>query len=105
MVAFTIGRRRCEIGVRLALGAQAASVMRLLAWQSLRPVLLGAAIGVGLSAASSSFLPAMLYGISPLDPIGYASTLLLLAAVAVTAALIPASAALSVDPAATLRHD
>lgn len=105
VVAFTVSRRRREIGVRLALGAQAASVMRLLACQSLRPVLLGATIGAGFSAAASSFLRAMLYGISPLDPIGYASTLLLLAAVAATAALIPASAALRVDPAATLRHD
>jgi hypothetical protein len=79
--------------------------MRLLTWQTLRPVLLGAAIGAGLSAASSSFLQAMLYGISPLDAIGYASALFLLAAVAAAAALLPASAALSVDPAATLRHD
>jgi hypothetical protein len=90
---------------RLALGAQAVSMMHLLVWQSLRPVLLGAAIGTGLSVAASSLLRAMLYGISPLDPIGYTSALFLLAAVAAAAALLPASAALSVDPAATLRHD
>jgi uncharacterized membrane protein YeiH len=53
----------------------------------------GATIGAGFSAVASGFLRAMLYGISPLDPIEYASTLLLLAAVAATAALIPASAA------------
>jgi putative ABC transport system permease protein len=105
VVAFTVSHRRREIGVRLALGAQAASVMRFLAWQSLRPVLLGAAIGAGLSVAGSSFLRAMLYGISPLDPIGYASALFLLAVVAATAVILPASTALSVDPAATLRHD
>jgi ABC-type antimicrobial peptide transport system permease subunit len=79
--------------------------MRLLVWQSVRPVLLGAAIGTALAAAVSSLLRAMLYGISPLDPIGFASALVLLAAVAVAAALMPASAALRVDPAATLRHD
>ena len=105
VVAFTVGRRRREIGIRLALGAQASSVMRLLVWQSVRPVLLGAAIGTALAAAVSSLLRAMLYGISPLDPIGFASALVLLAAVAVAAALMPASAALRVDPAATLRHD
>ena len=105
VVAFTVGRRRREIGIRLALGAQAASVMRLFLWQSLRPVLFGAAIGTALAAAASSLLRAILYGISPLDPIGFAGALVLLAAIAVGAALVPASAALRVDPAATLRHD
>jgi ABC-type antimicrobial peptide transport system permease subunit len=105
VVAFTVGRRRREIGVRLALGAGAVSVMRLLAWQSLRPVLLGTAIGAGFAAAASGFIQAMLYGISPLDPTGYISALFLLGAVAAAAALVPASAALRVDPSVTLRHD
>jgi ABC-type antimicrobial peptide transport system permease subunit len=105
VVAFTVGRRRREIGVRIALGASAQAVLRLLVWQSLRPVVAGGVIGTLVAAAGSSLIHAMLYGLSPLDPGGFAAALLLLAAVAVAAALIPASSALRVDPAATLRHE
>jgi predicted permease len=105
VVAFTVGRRRREIGIRIALGASADVVMRQLIRQSLRPVLIGSAIGTGLAAISSRLIRTMLYGVSPLDPGGFAAGLILLAAVAAIAALVPASAALRVDPAATLRHD
>jgi predicted permease len=105
VVAFTVGRRRREIGIRLALGAEGSAVVRLLIWQSLRPVLLGAFLGVDLALASASLLRAALYGLSPIDPIGFCAGILLLAAVATLAALLPASSALRVDPAATLRHE
>jgi predicted permease len=105
VVAFTVGRRRREIGVRIALGAQAASVMRLLIRQSLRPVLVGGAIGTALAAGVSRLLRSLLYGVSPLDPLGFAGALFVLAAIAAAAAFVPASAALRVDPAVTLRHE
>jgi predicted permease len=105
VVAFTVGRRRREIGVRMALGAGGGAVMRLLVWQSLRPVLAGGIIGTALAVAGSSLVRAKLYGVSPLDPLGFAAGLALLAAIALLAAVVPASAALRVDPAATLRHE
>ncbi|HKA00697.1 MAG TPA: ADOP family duplicated permease [Candidatus Solibacter sp.] len=105
VVAFTVGHRRREIGIRLALGAHASSVMRLLVWQSLRPVFVGAALGTAMAAVISTLIRAILYGVNPLDPAGFGGALLLLAAVAAIAALVPASSALRVDPAATLRHD
>jgi predicted permease len=105
VVAFTVARRRREIGIRLALGAEGAAVVRHLIWQSLRPVLLGAFLGTDLALASASFLRAALYGLSPVDPIGFSTGILLLAVVATLAALLPASSALRVDPAATLRHE
>jgi predicted permease len=105
VVAFAVGRRRREIGVRIALGARPASVMRLLIRQSLRPIATGAAIGAALAAGGSQVIRAALYGISPLDPAGWAAALALLAAVAIAAAILPASSALRVDPAKTLRHD
>jgi hypothetical protein len=105
VVAFTVGRRRREIGVRIALGAPAPAVMRLLVWQSLRPVLIGGVLGTALAAAASRLIRTMLYGVSPLDPAGFLAALTLLAAVAAAAAWVPASAALRVDPATTLRHD
>jgi putative ABC transport system permease protein len=105
VVAFTVGRRRREIGIRLALGAEGRVVMRLLIWQSLKPVALGAFLGADLALACSYALRAALYGISPADPLGFGAAILLLIAVATMAALVPASSALRVDPAATLRHD
>jgi predicted permease len=105
VVAFTVGRRRREIGIRLALGAEGSAVLRLLVWQSLRPVLLGAAVGTALALTSARILQAMLYGVSPVDPLGFSAGLFLLAAVATLAAVLPASSALRIDPATTLRHD
>jgi putative ABC transport system permease protein len=105
VVAFSVGRRRREIGLRLALGARPQSVMRLLLRQSLRPVWLGGAIGTAIAAAAAQLLRTLLYGVSPLDPFGFAAALTVLAAVACLAALVPAAAALRVDPASTLRHE
>jgi ABC-type antimicrobial peptide transport system permease subunit len=105
VVAFAVARRRREIGVRMALGAQPAAVARLLVRQSLRPVIVGSAIGALLAAAGAQLIRAMLYGISPVDPLGFSGALAILGAVAALAALVPARAALRVDPAATLRHE
>jgi predicted permease len=105
VVAFTVGRRRREIGIRLALGARGGAVMRLLLWQSLRPVFLGAFLGTDIALAGAQLIRAMLYGISPVDPVGFGAALLTLSAVAAIAAWIPASSTLRIDPAVTLRHD
>jgi predicted permease len=105
VVAFTVGRRRREIGIRLALGARGAVVMRLLLWQSLKPVFLGGFLGTVIALAVARLMRAMLYGLSPLDPIGFGAALLTLAAVAAIAAGVPAFSTLRIDPAATLRHD
>jgi ABC-type antimicrobial peptide transport system permease subunit len=79
--------------------------MRLLIRQSLRPVLVGGVIGTALAAGVSRLLRSLLYGVSPLDPLGFAGALFVLAAIAAAAAFVPASAALRVDPAVTLRHE
>ncbi|MCU1237396.1 MAG: hypothetical protein JWP63_5363 [Candidatus Solibacter sp.] len=105
VVAFTVARRTREIGVRMALGARPAQVMQLIVGQSLRPVLVGGAIGGVLAALAAQLIRAMLYGVSPVDPLGFAGALAVLAAVAAIAALAPARAALGVDPAVTLRHE
>jgi predicted permease len=105
VVAFTVARRRREIGVRMALGAQPVAVVRLLVRQSLRPVAAGGLIGGALAGAAAQLIRAMLYGVSPMDPLGFAGALAVLAAVGTVAALAPARAALRVDPALTLRHE
>ena len=105
VVAFTVARRRREIGLRMALGAQPVQVMRLLVRQCMRPVIIGGLIGGGLAGAGAQLIRAMLYGVSPMDPLGFAGALAVLGGVAAIAALAPARAALRVDPAVTLRHE
>jgi putative ABC transport system permease protein len=105
VVSFTVGRRRREVGIRLALGADRGGVLRLILRQGMAPVAAGVAAGLALAAAGAQLARAMLYGVSPLDPLTFAAGGIALAAVAALAALVPARAALRVDPAATLRHE
>ena len=105
LVSFTISRRRKEVGIRMALGADRSTVLRLVMWQGLKPVVIGSAVGLVLSGIASQAIRAMLFGVSPLDPIAFAATAVLLAAIAGLAALVPARSAMRLDPATTLRHD
>jgi predicted permease len=105
VVAFAIGRRRREVGIRMALGANRRSVCGLVLWQGMKPVLMGGVIGLVLAAIASQLIRAMLYGVSPLDPIAFASTCAVLGVVALIAMAVPVRQALRVDPAVTLRCD
>jgi ABC-type antimicrobial peptide transport system permease subunit len=105
LVSFAITRRRREVGIRMALGASRTSVLRLMISQTMKPVLTGAVIGVAAAGAGAQLIRSMLYGISPLDPLSFAFTVVVLAAVAAAAAIVPARGAVRVDPALTLRHE
>jgi ABC-type antimicrobial peptide transport system permease subunit len=94
-----------EVGIRMALGAEAAAVTRLLAARGLRLVLLGGAIGVAVSLLVARFLTTLLYGGEALDPIAFAGAPLVLGAAAWLAAYLPARRASRVDPLAALRND
>jgi predicted permease len=99
----TVGRRRTEIGIRMALGAQRGDVVRL----ALRQTILAAAggLGVGLAAAAAltRYLEAMLFGITPLDVVTFVTAPAVLALVALVACVIPARRATAIDPMASLR--
>ena len=82
VVAYLVSRRRREVGVRMALGAGARDVQWLFLRQALRPVAIGMAIGVALAAAIVRLLQAVLFGISPYDPIAFAGAPLLMLAIA-----------------------
>jgi predicted permease len=101
----TVVRRRTEIGIRLALGAQRRSVLGLALSQTMRATATGLAIGLIAAAALTRYLEAMLFGITPLDPITFAAAPALLAAVALIASFLPARRATSIDPMAVLRCD
>jgi len=105
IVAYAVSRRRREIGIRMALGAQPASVLRLVIRQGLRLTLIGIAIGLLLSFAASQILSSALFGLNAFDPLTFAGIALLVAAAALLACYIPARRATKVDPMVALRYE
>jgi putative ABC transport system permease protein len=104
VTAFVTGQRRQEISVRIALGASASDVMRLLVRDSLRPVLYGLAAGLLGAALGSRVLTGVLYGLSPADPLTFAAALIVLLTASTGAVVLPTRRAAAVDPAAVLRE-
>jgi predicted permease len=105
LLAFTVTLRRREIGIRMALGARAGDVRKLVLGQGLRLTLIGLAVGFALAFAATRVLASRLYGLSPLDPVTFASIALLLGLTAVVASLVPAVRATRTDPMVAIRHD
>jgi predicted permease len=105
VVAYGMSRRVREIGIRLALGAGTVIVLGLMLRRAMRPVVIGAVVGVVLSAAASRILSGVLFGVSPLDPLGLGLATLVVLAVALTAGFLPARRATRVDPMTTLRYE
>jgi predicted permease len=105
VVAFLVGRRSREIGVRIALGAQRRAVYRLVIQQGMKPVVLGGVAGLGGSLAASRLVASQLYGISASDPLTLGSILALLIAAALLACWLPARRAAKVDPMEALRYE
>lgn len=105
VMARSVTRRTQEIGVRIAVGATAGDVRRLIFGQGMRPVILGLIGGLAASLAVNRFLQSQLVGISPYDPVTLAVAPVLLVLVALLACHLPAQRALRVDPAVALRHE
>ncbi|HEX5109913.1 MAG TPA: ADOP family duplicated permease [Vicinamibacterales bacterium] len=103
--AYAVRQRTREIGIRLALGARSADVVRSILSGNARVVALGLGVGLLGAAAVSQILRSLLFGLSPLDPLTYAGVALLLAAVAFVASYAPTRIALRVDAATTLRAE
>jgi putative ABC transport system permease protein len=103
VVGYSVAQRTQEIGVRMALGAQARDVLRMMIGQSLAWTAGGLVVGLLASALVLRFLASLLYGVRPLDPLVVGGAALLLAAVAAAASYLPARRAARVDPVAVLR--
>jgi macrolide transport system ATP-binding/permease protein len=105
VMAYAVSQRTREIGIRMAIGATASDVVRLIMRQGLTLVLIGTVIGLAAAVAASRALNGILYGGSTLDPLTFVMVPLVLIAVAALATFAPARRASMVDPAITLRSD
>jgi predicted permease len=98
-----VAQRTAEIGIRMALGADAATVVRLMLRSAMTSVAAGAALGIAGAAASMRLLSSFLFGVTPIDPPAFAIAGALLLVVALVAAYVPARRATRVDPLKALR--
>jgi len=105
VMAYSVSQRTNEIGIRMALGAQRADVLRLILSQGGRLVALGLALGLAGALATSRFLAATLYNLTPYDPLTLGAVALLLASVALLACWLPARRATKIDPLVALRQE
>ncbi|HEV2444783.1 MAG TPA: FtsX-like permease family protein, partial [Candidatus Sulfopaludibacter sp.] len=105
LMAYSVSRRAREIGIRMALGARSAAVVRLVLGRTLLLVVVGSSIGLALALTAAHVVSSLLYRVSPADPIGLAVAVFAVAAVALAAAHVPARRALRVDPMSVLREE
>jgi len=104
-VSYAVAQRTQELGIRAALGATRADVLRLVLWDGLKPVVLGLALGLAGAFLLRRTLDRLVYGVTTSDPATFVALPLLLAVVAIVASLIPALRAARVDPMTALRVD
>jgi ABC-type antimicrobial peptide transport system permease subunit len=105
VLSYAVSQRTQEIGVRMALGADPRAVVRLVAAEGLRLTAAGMVAGTVAAAIVSRAMRGMLFGVSSADPITYATVLIIFAATAAAALIIPARRALRVDPLTALRAE
>ena len=104
VLAWSVERRTREIGVRVALGARRADVLRLVVGQAARLTMVGVAGGLGVAMAAGRGLAGLLHAISPYDPMTLAGSMALLIAVGLGGGLLASRRALAVEPAIALRQ-
>jgi predicted permease len=105
MLAYAISRRTREIGIRVAIGAQRANILRLVLRRATFIVAGASIVGAGLALALGRFYTPILYGVSPKDPMTYLLALALMGAIGLTASYVPTRRALGIDPAVSLRDE
>jgi ABC-type antimicrobial peptide transport system permease subunit len=105
VLAYSLSQRTREMGVRIALGASAADVHRLVLLDGLRTVMIGGVVGIVLSLALGRLIASLLYGVSARDPVTMVASVLVLLVAGALAGLLPAWRASRVDPVVALRSE
>jgi macrolide transport system ATP-binding/permease protein len=105
IMSYAVSRRTREIGIRMALGARATTVLTMVAGQGMRLALLGVGIGLAVSLAATRVLSSLLYGVSANDPLTFLAAAGLLTLIALLATCLPARKAMKVDPMVALRSE
>jgi putative ABC transport system permease protein len=105
VMAYAVTRRTREIGIRIALGAQRADVIRMVLREGLSLTAIGSGIGVVLAALMSRVLAGFLFGIPPIDPMTFAATTALFTVIGVAACYVPVLRATRIDPTLALRYE
>jgi len=105
VMSYLVAQRTHEIGIRLALGAQAGDVLKLIVGQGMALALLGVGLGLGAALALTRLMARLLYGVSATDPLTFAAVALLLSLIALLACYVPARRATRIDPLVALRHE
>jgi putative ABC transport system permease protein len=105
LISYSVTRRTHEIGVRMALGAGRAHVLKLIIGEGIFVTFLGQAIGIGAASALTRLMASMLFGVHPIDVVTYIGVAFVLGAVALGASYIPSRRATRVDPMVALRYE
>jgi putative ABC transport system permease protein len=105
VMAYSVSQRTPEIGIRMALGAPAREVMKMILWQGMKLTGIGIACGVLASVILTRYLSSLLFGIGTTDPLTFVVVILFLTGVALLACFVPARRAAKTDPIIALRYE
>ena len=105
LMAYSVAQRTQEMGIRMALGADRATIRKLVVWHGMRLALIGVVLGIGASFGLTRLIATLLFGVKPWDPAVFIAVPLILAAVALLAVWLPAARASKVDPMQALRAE
>jgi ABC-type antimicrobial peptide transport system permease subunit len=105
VLSYRVSRRAKEIGVRMALGAEASTVRRMFVWQGTRVALIGVVAGALAAAALTKYVQTLLFGVERLDLVAFAGMSAVMVLVALLASYLPARRASRVDPLVALRSE